>query len=623
MGSELPSIRISPASPATTSSNDTIESPTKEQEEPSDVSYLRNWSRGEDYEDLDDLLRRVAIKHEDQGHIESFWSSQLLAAVMTRERILEELIRLKDGFGERAIGSLADEISTGCRKIFAILSLLGRGKCVVGFMHDNIKDTDLPLVPCIKGPDRRHVLARKTVPAVPLRCLQDWPTNDRKSFKEMQYRTSPEFLDLATGPNTSRREIQHKEFKPTAIIPLMESQQREHGGYGIVSRVKIHPHCHGFCDILKPIKTDQYFALKMIIKTPKAKQTNSEIEFWNEVNSLKRFSGFSHEHLVTLLMTWTFQDHYYLLFPLAECDLDQYWERKTIPTDSTNRLLDSKTLSWLLEQMYGITDALKHIHDPPENNLSIQDRFGRHGDLKPENILWYRSATHANGIFVIADLGLAKLNTILSRSAAPNNKVHATPRYRPPEYDIKNAKISRSYDIWTLGCLLLELVCWALGNNKDRQRFANARMSPYVTGSCSDIFFDVERKKKRADNTEQGGFVVLVKKQVAEEIARLHNHPKCTMFLHDLLYIIEEDMIVVLSATKSRISSSRLLHELGNMRMRVDKEGPAYLQLPCPKPRSPIVYDPVDAVLSFSLTEDEVNKLHVHSGRSQRPGEVR
>lgn len=243
---------------------------------------------------------------------------------------------------------------------------------------------------------------------------------------------------------------------------------------------------------------------------------NNNIEFWKEVDSLKRFSGFSHEHLVTLLMTWTIREKYYLLFPLAECDLDQYWERENIPLDSRTQLLDTETVLWLLKQVLGMTDALESIHNPSKNTLLPQDqRFGRHGDLKPENILWYRSATHEKGIFVIADLGLATLNSILSRSNAPNSEVHATPRYRPPEYDLKDATISRSYDIWTYGCLLLELVCWALGGPEGRKRFADVRMTPYVTGSCSDIFFDVKRKENDS-KTKQDGFVILVKEQVTE-----------------------------------------------------------------------------------------------------------
>jgi serine/threonine protein kinase len=621
MANKIPEIKISTVASTTTYIEDTIDPPIYEQEESSNYLHLDDRRRGKEYKDLDDLLRDVAIEHEDKDRIDSFWPSKLLATVLTRDRILEELIGLGDALVKQTLSDLADEIFTRHRKIFAILSLLGKGTCIVELMDDNLKDTDLPLVPCDAEKGYRHILARRTLPMVPLQCLQDWPPQLRKSFKEMQHRLSPAFLDLTTDPASGQRVVQHKEFESAVVLPFMECEQKEHGGYGIVSRVKIHSHCHGFCDILRPIETDQYFALKRIIKTPKAKQTNSDIDFWNEVDSLKRFSGFSHEHLVTLLMTWTIRDRYYLLFPLAECDLDRYWESKTIPEDPYNQLLDIETLEWLLEQVHGMTDALDKIHNPSWNTLSPQDQFGRHGDLKPENVLWYRSTAHAKGIFVIADLGLAKLNSVLSRSAAPNSEVHATPRYRPPEYDLKGAKISRSYDIWTFGCLLLELVCWALGKSEAREQFAKARMSPYVTGSCSDIFFDVKRKTKDADNTERGGFVILVKEQVTKQIARLHNDPRCSLFFHDLLYLIEEDMIIVLSATKSRISSSALLQKLADMRTRAENEGSEYLQRPCPQPRLPNCYDPVDAVLTF-LTEDQVDRLHVHTGLSQRPENV-
>jgi serine/threonine protein kinase len=253
--------------------------------------------------------------------------------------------------------------------------------------------------------------------------------------------------------------------------------------------------------------------LKELIKQPDAAQSKSDREFWKEVDNLKRFSGFFHPHLVTLLMTWTIKNSYFLLFPLAKYDLNQYLDLKRIPPDPLTYLPDLSMLQWISKQIFGMIGALKTIHNPgagPSDYLSVEEqKFGRHGDLKPENILWYESSADTKGILVIADLGLAALNTILSRSNISNGKVPGTPQYRPPEHDIVGGQVSRSYDIWTLGCLLLEFVCWALKGPEGRAEFATQRKTIYVNGCISDIFFSVERDNDR-------DYVMRIKQEVSE-----------------------------------------------------------------------------------------------------------
>jgi len=200
-----------------------------------------------------------------------------------------------------------------------------------------------------------------------------------------------------------------------------------------------------------------------------------------------RFNGFGNDHLVTLLMTWTMEGRYNLLFPLARCDLDEYWEQNQRP------ILDASTVRWMSKQIVGIASALHAIHEPPSNSIIPPDehRYGRHGDLKPENILWYDSPEDSKGILVVADLGLSQFNSKKSRSMDSNDQVPVTPRYKPPECDIVGAKVSRSYDIWTFGCLLLEWVLWAFEGQHARGDFLYELMSPYPSGSQCDTFFDM------------------------------------------------------------------------------------------------------------------------------------
>lgn len=242
------------------------------------------------------------------------------------------------------------------------------------------------------------------------------------------------------------------------------------------------------------------------LKTESGTEHEREKNFRKEVLLLKRFSGFDHDHLVTLLVSWKIPCNettgFCLLFPLARCDLDIYLE---------DRSLSMTTIPWISKQVLGLTDALRSMHEPPyQESLTVEGRkYGRHGDLKPSNILWYESPGDANGILVIADLGSSAVNSIWSRSAIDGGTVQSTPGYKPPECDLQGGTISRSYDIWTFGCILLELVCWCLKGPQGNRDFAQARLTPYLSGVCSDMFFDIKP-------TPNGKLVVLVKESVTK-----------------------------------------------------------------------------------------------------------
>jgi serine/threonine protein kinase len=204
-------------------------------------------------------------------------------------------------------------------------------------------------------------------------------------------------------------------------------------------------------------------------------------------------------------MTWTLNNCHYLLFPMATSNVEVYWE------DHPKPIMDLGTVQWISKQVLGMTSAIDSVHNPPSDTLLPPENqlYGRHGDLKPENILHYSSPKDERGIWIIADLGLTALNSVFSRSNLSNGKVQCSPRYKPPECDLIGGKISRSYDIWTFGCVLLEMIIWALEGDEERRRFLRHLDKPYLTGSRSDKFFDIMIKAT-------GGHVVLVKNEVYE-----------------------------------------------------------------------------------------------------------
>lgn len=210
-----------------------------------------------------------------------------------------------------------------------------------------------------------------------------------------------------------------------------------------------------------------------------------------EVEALKRFNGIVHPHLITLLCTFTQDSEYHMIFPWAQSDLKEYWKRNPTPDMS-----DVKFCRWILKQCVGITEAIEVIHNP--RHITSAKRFGWHGAIKPENILWFKSKPgdpHDRGRLVISDFSLSEIHTEKSRSMRANDRSKLTFSYRPPECNVEGGMIGRALDIWTLGCLYLEMVCWLLKGYGGLRRFAETRMVQFMNcGAEMDLFFEIKSK---------------------------------------------------------------------------------------------------------------------------------
>jgi serine/threonine protein kinase len=157
--------------------------------------------------------------------------------------------------------------------------------------------------------------------------------------------------------------------------------------------------------------------------------------------------------------------------------------------------MDLEAIRWFAKQILGMAGALDAIHLPRYGQwLAVKSKYGRHGDITPKNILWYpSSAAPKHGILVVADLGLTAMHSTQSRSKVPNQGIAITPDYKPPESELEGSAYSRAFDIWSFGCVLLEMVCWTLGGERKRDGFERGRQKPWISGIDRGIFFDVMR----------------------------------------------------------------------------------------------------------------------------------
>ena len=248
------------------------------------------------------------------------------------------------------------------------------------------------------------------------------------------------------------------------------------------------------CDIGERSDAEEEFSARQGFD--KKRLSDAREEFEAEVEILRRFSGDTHPHLVSLLAAFQHGKDYYLLFHWAESDLLRFWMNI-----SPGSALKIDNLEWMIRQCRGIADGLHRIHvyqlsNPPgglSENASIQI-YGRHGDIKPENFLLYKDKDNSNdrGDLKITDYGLAKFHSEQSRSNIRKSKIIATtPTYRPPECDMDDGKISRSFDIWSLGCVFLEFIAWYLGGWPYVKAFAQRRKAQDIYGFNSDQFFEI------------------------------------------------------------------------------------------------------------------------------------
>ncbi|EHK97836.1 hypothetical protein M7I_6419 [Glarea lozoyensis 74030] len=140
-------------------------------------------------------------------------------------------------------------------------------------------------------------------------------------------------------------------------------------------------------------------------------------------------------------------------------------------------------------------------------------------------------------------------------------------------------------------------------------------MSVYINGSKNDIFFEIKTTRGEVPVVAQ------VKQSVTEWIAQLHAHKKCPKFVHDVLNIIENHMLVVLSEEKKRHTSTALkkaFHEINKLCRANESHDYCVQGIPTPVTPQPNV--PVAVLLNENaqnMLDNNRSHLSVHDGRTR------
>lgn len=272
------------------------------------------------------------------------------------------------------------------------------------------------------------------------------------------------------------------------------------GAYSNVYRVRIDPDHHRLSKVSNislfyplKIKFPQNKNMDFALKEFKDRPDRGDNDFQRELRVLDELRKYPLRHIVTHLATWTQGGQYYMLFPYAQCNLRQYmkWIQFGVPT--------KEKIIWLIRRFRGLAEAVKGIHDlsgagalQPTSNLDTRPmgdrKAGYHHDLKPENILFYK-VTGTLGTFEISDFGSGKVHTYRSGSYNTSS-ANGTLTYEPPEAAGPGGKTSRPYDVWSLGCVFLELLIWAVLGFRAVEDFRKERLDRRYPGSHRDVVVD-------------------------------------------------------------------------------------------------------------------------------------
>ncbi|KAI8680664.1 Protein kinase domain-containing protein [Fusarium sp. Ph1] len=319
-------------------------------------------------------------------------------------------------------------------KILATLILIEKVKHILRFLEHDVWDEDLPLF---------------SDSAV----FKGWKLGHVESFCHKQYVVLAPVFDFTT--------MKHNKFGLSLRMPFLERLVWEsRGAHGTISKARIHQD-YQFWDPGSASEHDRScFAIKKF---------QDPIKFEQERKALERFSwpNKGHEHLVWLLLSYEQGHELFMIFPWAQGDLVDYWEKN--PSNPTSR----DDFYWFIQQCEGLARGLCKVHKdgswPPrcgssgDTSESDARNRGRHGDIKPENILWSESEGTSRAHLVVADFTLMRFHFVDTVDYTEASKVGFTGAYCSPELEAgSHTIVNQKFDIWTLGCVYLEFITWYL-----------------------------------------------------------------------------------------------------------------------------------------------------------------
>lgn len=179
------------------------------------------------------------------------------------------------------------------------------------------------------------------------------------------------------------------------------------------------------------------------------------------------------------------------------------------------------------------------INGPSRRYTSMGMDNWRHGDIKPENILRFKSASDPIlGTLKLADLGRARQHILATqiRRSTEHERIR-THWYEPPDlmednHALAGSKISRLFDVWSVGCVIFETVLWLLYGYTSHQAFYDDNKLPSDTD-------DTCYWKRNKDGYAVSNTLLLWIEHI------LTKDPECNGVLGELLLLVRDQMLKI------------------------------------------------------------------------------
>lgn len=266
----------------------------------------------------------------------------------------------------------------------------------------------------------------------------------------------------------------HVDFLPNDKVPLQQGRFLGHGSMGSVYEATFQ---------------ERRFAWKRrFCRRGIGEAERKEIEILKKV---------SHKHIIRLAGSYTHRQFLgLLLHPVAICDLATFFEDyesivddRVKPDPTRQERLSGLGLlpfqpdfhysasNFLYSRMGCITCAVQYLHGQKI----------RHKDLKPSNIL-----LSAHGLW-LADFGTATDFSLQTLSMTENNE-RGTPKYFAPEVAAYQLS-GRAADIFSLGCVFLEMHVLAQGDTLDVLRHLRSAQDKSFQANLDPILFWLQKSE--------------------------------------------------------------------------------------------------------------------------------
>ncbi|KAM5345110.1 hypothetical protein ACJ41O_010972 [Fusarium nematophilum] len=425
-----------------------------------------------------------------------------------------------------------------------------------------------------------------------LNVFHSWDDHEFLDFYSDQWT----FCSPVFGKGGFKQELDADHILPFTWV----SADHKDGHFSSVFEAKLHAdHHQGDSKTTPKLGQGSHVALKRLKRLGSEPGYKVEEAWEKEAAALHQIGELRHKHLVGRKGAFKHGNDCFIMFEWADGGtLRDIWEKEG--AKSTD--LDGNQVMGVLEQLLGLSGALSRLHntnnktktaqimsksgkgaksgavsrsrtlvtprgdDKSSNSLQVpkirfqgdtsdeeyytsdnpeeaNEEHWRHGDLKPDNILLFRDPKSTwLGTLKIADLGLAKQHAMAtSRREEHTNQKYTTSQYEAPEV-ITNQTLrlprSRRYDIWSMGCIILEFVIWLLYGHRGLDNFY--KEGGHLNKLRETLYFTV-------DSNDATARVSTIVKRWMDYM--LQNDPECssasTTAIKDLIELARDRLLVV------------------------------------------------------------------------------